>query len=132
MIVSFAINLALEMTGTFKKKNVSKVYSSHKEDWSVYIPSHLSREIMTWLLQIRVADKMEEEINMKNLYVYAIKHQKFMALPFKTVLNIWLGVHSGILEIRVGRSRKDTSVLGNDKKYHPELSAFTETWDQPK
>jgi hypothetical protein len=32
MIVSFAINLALAMTGTFKKQNVSKVYSSHKED----------------------------------------------------------------------------------------------------
>ena len=32
MIVSFAINLALAMTGAFKKQNVSKVYSSHKED----------------------------------------------------------------------------------------------------
>ena len=47
MIVSFAINLALAMTGAFKKQNVSKVYSSHKEDRSVYIPSHLSRGIMT-------------------------------------------------------------------------------------
>lgn len=73
---------------------------------------------------------MEEEINMKNLYVYAIKHQKFMALPLKTILHIWLGVHNDILEIKVGRRRKDTCVLGNDKKYHPELSGVF--LDQPK
>lgn len=52
MIKGFAINLVPMTTGAFIKHNVSTVYSSHKEDWFVYIPSHLSREIMTWLLQI--------------------------------------------------------------------------------
>lgn len=36
------------------------------------------------------------------------------------------------LRLRWEGAEKDTCVLGNDKKYHPEWSAFSETWDQPK
>ena len=68
---------------------------------------------------------------MKNiLHVYAIKHQKFMVLPFKTSLQMWLEVHSGTLGVSMGRRRQDICMLGNDRKYLPELSAFSETWEK--
>lgn len=73
---------------------------------------------------------MEEEINMKTiLHVYAVKHQKFMFLPFQISLQMWLEVQGGMLAVNMGR-RQDICVLGNDRKYLPELSAFSKTWEK--
>lgn len=73
---------------------------------------------------------LEEVIKMKNLHVYAIKHQKVQGFTFPNELVYMAGSTQWYLRVRVRGRRQDSCVLGNDKNYLPKLSTFSEIWEK--